>query len=251
MKNSSFVFRSTKRKRVSLVTPKQKQRREKKQVKGWKENSREFDTKRLFSYSTKFVSREEISILPYTAFSLFLPSFSIEQILAYILDYFLSRPSLFSFLFPNFFEKIESNRIESNRGVFACSKRIAMNGMTEPFSFSSSLSPPPPSLFFFLVVGEKKRTIVRCPLSGHGISNESFTSGTRCSSVAVNHWAKYCYVPVDWTHYTEGREGGGGGLLLVRVAIDRRGIIKYACDGSRVTFVCTACRRYQLLRPLI
>ena len=27
--------------------------------------SREFDTKRLFSYSTKFVSREEISILPY------------------------------------------------------------------------------------------------------------------------------------------------------------------------------------------
>lgn len=108
-------------------------------------------------------------------------------------------------------------------------KRVATNGLTEP-SFSLSLFP---SLFFRCRGHEKKRTIVRWPLSGHGISNESFTSGTRCSSVAVNHGAKYCYVPVDWTHYT----GGEGGLLLVRVAIDRRGIIKYACDGSRVTFV--------------
>ena len=132
MKNSSFVFRSTKRKRVSLVTPKQKQRREKKQVKGWKENSREFDTKRLFSYSTKFVSREEISILPYTAFSLFLPSFSIEQILAYILDYFLSPPSLFfspSFSLISFgtaynLRKRRSNRIASNR-IEECSRAVS------------------------------------------------------------------------------------------------------------------------------
>ena len=137
MKNSSFVFRSTKRKRVSLVTPKQKQRREKKQgVKGWKENPR--DSIRNVSFpipqSLFLVKRFRFFL---TAFSLFLPSFSIEQILAYILDYFLSPPSLFfspSFSLISFgteynLRKRRSNRIESNR-IEECSRAVSESRLT-------------------------------------------------------------------------------------------------------------------------